>query len=424
MEYFQLIGNIPYIVSLYQTIVNKTILHLDLDTFYVSVERLINTELQNRPLLVGGTSDRGVVAACSYETRGFGIHSGMPMKMARELCPEAVVIRGNAGTYSKHSDVVTDIIKEHVPLFEKSSIDEFYADLSGMDRFFGCYQYASELRQKIIKETGLPISFGLSVNKVVSKVATNEAKPNNQLKIDYGYEKPFLAPLSIKKIPMVGDKTYQTLRNLGLRKIKTVQEMPMDLMQRVLGANGRVIWKRANGMDNTPVVPFCERKSISTERTFDKDTIDVVKLKGILMAMAENLAYQLRRGEKLTACIAVKIRYSNFNTYSKQLRIPYTSADHILIPKILNLFNTLYNRRLLVRLVGIRFSHLVQGNYQINLFDDTEEVLNLYAAMDHIRGRYGDKSVIRASAMDARTIGRMHNPFNGQPPIVLAHRKQ
>ncbi|WP_411029795.1 DNA polymerase IV [Spongiimicrobium sp. 3-5] len=403
---------------------NKTILHLDLDTFYVSVERLINTELQNRPLLVGGTSDRGVVAACSYETRGFGIHSGMPMKMARELCPEAVVIRGNAGTYSKHSDVVTDIIKEHVPLFEKSSIDEFYADLSGMDRFFGCYQYASELRQKIIKETGLPISFGLSVNKVVSKVATNEAKPNNQLKIDYGYEKPFLAPLSIKKIPMVGDKTYQTLRNLGLRKIKTVQEMPMDLMQRVLGANGRVIWKRANGMDNTPVVPFCERKSISTERTFDKDTIDVVKLKGILMAMAENLAYQLRRGEKLTACIAVKIRYSNFNTYSKQLRIPYTSADHILIPKILNLFNTLYNRRLLVRLVGIRFSHLVQGNYQINLFDDTEEVLNLYAAMDHIRGRYGDKSVIRASAMDARTIGRMHNPFNGQPPIVLAHRKQ
>ncbi|MGB5818540.1 MAG: DNA polymerase IV [Saonia sp.] len=403
---------------------DKTILHLDLDTFYVSVERLINTELQNKPLLVGGTSDRGVVAACSYETRGFGVHSGMPMKMAKELCPEAVVIRGNAGTYSKHSDLVTEIIKEQVPLFEKSSIDEFYADLSGMDRFFGCYQYASEMRKKIIKETGLPISFGLSVNKVVSKVATNEAKPNNQLKIDYGYEKPFLAPLSIKKIPMVGDKTYQTLRNLGLRKVRTVQEMPMDLMQRVLGANGAVIWKRANGIDHTPVIPFSERKSISTERTFDKDTIDVVKLRSILMAMAENLSYQLRRGEKLTACIAVKIRYSDFNTYSKQMRIPYTSADHILIPKILDLFHTLYNRRLLVRLVGIRFSHLVQGNYQINLFDDTEEALNLYSAMDTIRERYGDNSIIRASAMDAKTIGRMHNPFNGQPPVVLAHRKQ
>ena len=402
----------------------KTILHLDLDTFFVSVERLINSELRDKPLLVGGTSDRGVVAACSYETRGFGVHSGMPMKMARELCPEAVVIRGNAGTYTKHSDVVTQIIKEEVPVFEKSSIDEFYADLSGMDRFFGCYRYASELRKKIIKETGLPISFGLSVNKVVSKVATNEAKPNNQLKIDLGYEKPFLAPLSIKKIPMVGDKTYQTLRNLGLRKIQTIQEMPVDIMQRVLGANGRVIWKRANGVDHTPVIPFSERKSISTERTFDKDTIDVVKLRGILVAMTENLAYQLRRGEKLTACIAVKIRYSDFNTYTKQMRIPYTSADHILIPRILDLFRTLYNRRLLVRLVGIRFSHLVSGNYQINLFEDTEERLNLYTAMDTIRERFGDKSVLRASGMGARTIGRMANPFNGQPPIILAHRKQ
>ncbi len=409
---------------LFRIVMNKTILHLDLDTFFVSVERLLNTELRNKPLLVGGITDRGVVAACSYETRGYGIHSGMPMKMAKELCPEAKVIKGNAGTYSKHSDVVTEIIKESVPVFEKSSIDEFYADLSGMDRFFGSYKYATELRQRIIRETGLPISFGLSVNKVVSKVATDEAKPNNQLKIDFGLEKPFLAPLSVKKIPMVGDKTYQTLRNLGIRKVGTIQEMPVDIMQRVLGANGTVIWRRANGMDSTPVVPFCDRKSISTERTFDRDTIDVLKLKGILMAMTENLAYQLRRGNKLTACITVKIRYSDFNTYSKQMRIPYTSADHILLPKILELFRTLYSKRMLVRLIGIRFSHLVSGNYQINLFEDTEEALNLYQAMDHVRDRFGDRCVFRASAMGAKTIGRMHNPFNGQPPIVLAHRKQ
>ena len=200
--------------------------------------------------------------------------------------------------------------------------------------------------------------------------------------------------------------------------------MPMDIMQRVLGANGTVIWKRANGIDNTPVIPFHERKSISTERTFDRDTIDVVKLKGILVAMTENLAYQLRRGDKLTACIAVKIRYSDFNTYSKQLRIPYTSADHVLIPKILELFNGLYNKRMLVRLIGIRFSHLVSGNYQINLFEDTEETLNLYQAMDHVRNRFGSRSVLRASAMGAKTIGSMHNPFNGEPPVVLAHRKQ
>lgn len=397
---------------------------MDLDTFYVSVERLINTELMTVPLLVGGTSDRGVVAACSYETRGYGVHSGMPMKMAKELCPEARVIRGNSGTYSKYSDLVTEIIKEQVPLFEKSSIDEFYADLSGMDRFFGCYQYASEVRQKIIKETGLPISFGLSINKVVSKIATNEAKPNNQLKINFGQEKPFLAPLSIKKIPMVGDKTYQTLRNLGIRQIRTIQEMPMDIMQQVLGANGATIWKRANGVDHSPVIPFCDRKSISTERTFDKDTIDVLKLKGVLIAMTENLAYQLRKGKKLTACVALKIRYSDFNTYSKQLRIPYTSADHVLIPKVLELFQKLFQRRMLVRLIGVRFSHLVSGNYQIDLFDDTEESLNLYAAMDHVRNRFGDRSIIRASAMGSKTIGRIQNPFNGQPPVVLARRKQ
>ena len=402
----------------------KTILHLNLDTFFVSVERKLDSRLKHRPILVGGLSDRGVVAACSYETRGYGVHSGMPMRMARELCPEAVVIRGNAGTYSRHSDEVTEIIQEQVPLFEKASIDEFYADLSGMDRFFGSYRYASELRQRIIRETGLPISFGLSVNKVVSKVATGEAKPNNQLLVDSGYEKPFLAPLSIKKIPMVGEKTYQTLRNLGLRQIRTLQEMPLDVIQRVLGANGTVIWKRANGIDNRAVVPFCERKSISTERTFDRDTIDVHRLRGILIAMTENLAFQLRRGGKLTACIAVRIRYSDFNTCSKQLRIPYTSADHKLIPKVLDLFERLYQRRLLVRLIGVRFSHLVPGNYQIDLFDDQETTLNLYAAMDRLRERYGDKSVIRASGMGARTIGRMHNPFNGQPPPVLAHRKQ
>ncbi len=402
----------------------KTVLHLDLDTFYVSVERLLDRRLQNRPLLVGGTSDRGVVAACSYETRAYGVHSGMSMKLARQLCPEATVIRGDAGTYTKFSTNVTDIIKADVPLFEKSSIDEFYADLTGMDRFFGCYKYASELRSKIIRETGLPISFGLSVNKIVSKVATNEAKPNNQLKIDSGFEKEFLAPLSVRKIPLVGDKTYQTLRNLGVRQIRTIQEMPLEMMQKVLGAHGTTIWQRAQGIDNTPVIPYCERKSISTERTFDRDTIDIVRLQAILLAMTENLAYQLRRGDKLTSCIAVKIRYSDFNTYTKQIKIPYTSADHILIPKIQEIFKKLYNRRLLVRLIGIRFSHLAGGNYQINLFDDNEEVLQLYNAMDKIRNRYGDRSVLRAASMGAKTIGRFTNPFNGEPPVVLAHRKQ
>ncbi|GAA4810962.1 DNA polymerase IV [Litoribaculum gwangyangense] len=402
----------------------KNILHLDLDTFFVSCERLIDSRLQKKPLLVGGIGDRGVVAACSYETRRFGVHSGMPMRLAKRLCPEAVVIRGNSSIYTKQSHLVTDIIKESVPVFEKASIDEFYADLSGMDKFFGSYKYASELRTKIIKETGLPISFGLSSNKIVSKVATGEAKPNNQLRVDYGFEKSFMAPLSIKKIPSVGDKTYQTLRNLGIDRVSIVQQMPVEMMSSVLGLNGITIWKRANGLDNPPLIPFHERKSISIERTFEKDTINMVKLRTTIFAMAENLAYQLRRGEKLAACISVKIRYSDFNTYTKQVKIPYTSADHLIIPRVLELFDNLYQRRLLIRLVGVKISDLVSGNYQINLFDDTEEMLSLYNALDTIRNRYGDLSVQKAASIGAKSIGGSHNPFNGEPPIVLAHRKQ
>lgn len=403
---------------------SKSILHLDLDTFFVSVERLLDSRLVGLPILIGGTSDRGVVASCSYEARAFGIHSGMPMKLAKDLCPEATIIRGNSANYSKLSQDVTDIIKEMVPVYEKSSIDEFYVDLSGMDRFHGCLKLAKEVRQRIIRETGIPNSFGLSINKTVSKVATGEAKPNNELQILKGTEKSFLAPLSIKKIPMVGDKTYQTLRNLGIRNIGTVQEMPLEMMEQVLGKNGVSIWKKAQGIDNSTVQPYCERKSISTERTFDKDTIDVRRLEGILVAMCENLAYQLRRGNKLTACVTLKIRYSDFNTYTMQKRIPYTSADHLLLPIVKELFKKLYQRRVLIRLIGVRFSHLVEGGHQINLFDDSEERIHLYQAMDKMRLRYGDRAVVSAAGLDARTIGRMYNPFSGEPPTLLANRRQ
>ncbi len=400
----------------------RSIVHMDLDTFFVSCERLLDSRLVGKPILIGGTSDRGVVASCSYEARKFGIHSAMPMKMAKERCPEAIVIKGNSGIYSDYSKMVTDIIRESVPVYEKASVDEFYMDLSGMDKFFGTMKYASELRQKIIRETGLPISFGLSQNKTVSKIATGEAKPNNQLMIDYGSEKGFLSPLSVQKIPMVGLKTFQTLCNLGVRKILTIQEMPVEMMESALGQNGISIWKKAQGIDNSPVEQYSERKSISTERTFDHDTIDVHKLKGIMAAMAENLAFQLRRGNKLTACVTVKIRYSDFQTQTLQKHIPYTAADHELMPIVSELFDRIYNRRMLVRLIGVRYSSLVAGNHQLNLFDDGTRYSELYGAMDKIRQRFGDRAVMRAIGLDARTIGRW-NPFSGEPPPLLANRR-
>jgi DNA polymerase-4 len=396
---------------------------MDLDTFFVSCERLINSKLIGKPVLIGGTSDRGVVASCSYEARKFGVHSAMPIRLAKRLCPEAVIIRGDSSIYSKYSHLVTDIVKEDSPIYEKSSIDEFYIDASGMDKFYSCYKWATELRQRITRETGLPISFGMSTNKTVSKVGTGQAKPDGQIIIKSGLEKPFLAPLSIQKIPMVGEKTFMLLRNMGVEYIHTMQKMPIEVIQRVLGANGTTIWKKCNGIDNSPIIPYQERKSISSEITFEKDSTDIDKLLSIIIAMTENLAFQLRNGNKLTACLAVKVRYSDMQTYSKQRRIPYTSSDNVLIDIAKELFNEVYNRRVRARLVGVRLSHFVEGGQQINLFEDTEELISLYQAMDVIRNRYGMKAVIRCAGLGTRGFGRM-NSFTGEPPVIPAHRRQ
>jgi len=398
----------------------RNIVHIDLDSFFVSVECLQNSKLQGKPVIIGGSSDRGVVASCSYEARKYGIHSAMPTRLALRLCPEAIIVRGDYERYSQYSNMVTEIIGEHVPVYEKSSIDEFYIDLSGMDRFFGCYKIASELRRKVTQETGLPISFGLSRNKTVSKVATNEAKPNGQMRIDYGTEKSFLAPLSIKKIPMVGDKTYELLRLMGVERIATLQQMPAKLMETVLGKHGIMIWEKANGIDTSPVIPYSERKSISRENTFNQDTIDVHLLQATLISMTEELAFKLRSEGKLTSCLTVKIRYSDFDTHTQQIAIPYTSADHILIPLVKRLFQKLYTRRMLIRLIGVRLSHLVPGNYQINLFEDSEEQIRLYQAMDRINERYGAKTVGRAIGM--HTDSHDFNPFNGLKQTALAGR--
>lgn len=402
---------------------NKSILHLDLDTFFVSCERLINSGLEGKPVIIGGTSDRGVVSSCSYEARKFGVHSAMPMKLARRICPEAIIIKGDGGTYSKYSKLVTEIIKDRAPLYEKSSIDEFYVDLTGMDIYFHSYQWATELRETIMKESGLPISFGMSTSKTVAKIGTGEAKPCGQLQINRGYEKRFLAPLSLRKIPMVGEKTLVILRNMGLEYVRTVQEMPYELMQSVLGVNGGIIWKKCNGIDNSPVVRYNEKKSISSERTFQKDTMDLHKLRGYLVGMAENLAFQLRNGNKLTACITVKIRYSDMQTYSKQRQIAYTSSDHTIIETAKDLFDQLYDRRVRIRLIGVRCSHLVEGGHQINLFEDSQKMISLYQAMDKIRNRFGMKAVKRSLTIGTSGYGGM-NPFTGEPNMVPAHRSQ
>ncbi len=378
---------------------SRSVLHLDLDSFFVSVERLKNSQLRGKPVIIGGTSSRGVVASCSYEARAYGVSSAMPMKMARQLCPNAIYIRGDMESYSKYSGVVTEIITEKVPLLEKASIDEFYADMSGMDRFFGIYKYAGELRDTILQESGLPISFGLSVNKLVSKMATNEAKPAGKLQVERGTEKGFIAPLSIKKIPSIGKVTFQQLSAMGVKKIETLSAVPVNLLEREFGRRGRELWSKANAIDTSPVVPYSEAKSISTENTFQQDTIDIYFLKAALSKMSEGLGFKLRQQNKLTGCITVKVRYSDFNTYTQQKSIPLTSSDKVILDNVMELFDKLYQRRMLVRLIGVRLSHLVHGNRQISLLEDTEKEIRLYQALDYIKNKHGVDKVLRAFSL-------------------------
>jgi len=376
----------------------RTIVHMDLDSFFVSVERLKNSRLNGLPVVVGGGSDRGVVSACSYEARTFGVRSGMPSKMAHYLCPDAVFIRGDMEMYTRYSKMVTEIVAEKAPVYEKASIDEHYLDITGMDKFYGSYKWTHELKESIVKNTGLPISFGLSVNKTVAKIATGEAKPFGELCVEQPMVNQFLDPLSIKKIPMLGKKTYGVLRAMGVSDIKTIRQIPPVMIESLLGKNGKSLWEKANGIDNTPVFNYSDRKSIGSETTFEHDTIDVDKIRDIISEMAVKLSYKIRKEQWLTSCVVVKIRYSDFDTHTLQKQIPYTAFDHVLVPTVKELFAKLYQRRVLIRLVGIRFTKLIRSVPQLDLFEDTPEMIRLYMSLDSIRKKYGERIIRKGNS--------------------------
>ena len=378
---------------------DRAVLHMDLDSFFVSVECLRDSSLIGKPLIIGGMSSRGVVASCSYEARRFGVHSAMPVKMALRLCPQAIVMRGDMDEYTKYSHLVTEVIADESPVYEKASIDEFYLDLTGMDRYFGCYKWSLELRQKIIRETGLPISAALSINKLVSKIGTGEAKPNGTKEISNGCEREFIAPLPTSKIPGVGKETYKKLCFMGVKHIRTLRDIPVKLLEREFGLHGKSLWEKANAIDPTPIIPYSEQKSISKERTLSEDTLDIRKIKNMLLEMSDALAFELRDNHKLCSVVTVKIRYADFNTYTRQKKLAYTAHDSMLARTVHELFDQLYDRRQLIRLVGIKFSGLVQGAIQLNLFEDTIEQLSLLKEMDHIRRRWGSEAIKRASSL-------------------------
>lgn len=375
-------------------------MHLDIDSFFVSCERLGNSALNNQPLIIGGSRDRGIVASCSREARLYNVRVGMPIALAQRLCPEAKIIKGDMELYTKKSLEITEIIKEKAPIMEKSSIDEFYIDISGMDRYIGSIKWSNELADKILQESGLPISYGLSINKTVSKIASAEAKPIGRKEIPSTFVKPFLNPLPVRRIPKVGQQTANSLHRIGIRKIQTLAEMPLQALVALIGERGKTIWQRANGIDETAVVEFNESKSISIEKSFQKDTIDIIKLKACISRMVEKLCFDLRKTKRLTSIVSIKIKYTNFDTESLKQRINYTSRDDMVLPVLYQLFDKLYQRRMRLRSIGISFSGLVGGHYQIDIFNDCSEAISLYQAIDKIKQRFGEKYIHRGSSLN------------------------
>jgi DNA polymerase-4 len=374
---------------------NRHIAHLDMDDFFISIEQLRNARLKGKPLLIGGSNDRGIVAACSQEAASYGIYSSMPMRVALRLCKQATVLRADFEEYSKHSKLIYEVIRESVPLVEKANLDEFYVDLTGMDKFFGCAKFVAQLKKKVLKESGLLLSYGLASNKLVSKVAASQVTPNGQLEIPFGNEKIFLAPLSVVKIPGVGKETAFKLIRMGVETIRVLSDIPPEMLCTVVGKFGNELWRRANGIDETPVIPFQEQKTITTEHTFQQDTIDMKILDAELVRMTESIAFELRKQNKLTGCIVLKLRYSDGETYTTQRSIEYCNKDHQLIKVARELLSKLFSRRLLIRLLGIRFTNLIPGTYQVDLFEDTEENIRLYQAIDSIKGQFGESKVMR-----------------------------
>lgn len=377
----------------------RYIAHFDLDAFFVSVETLKEPSLKGKPLIVGGDGQRGIVAACSYEARQYGIHSAMPSMTAKKLCPHAIFIKGSYHDYSRYSRWVTDIISDSVPLYEKASIDEFYCDLSGMEKYFGVDQFAKDLREKITSETGLPISCGLSGSKLVSKMATNEAKPNGFLKIPHGSETAFLWPMTVDKIPMVGKQTTAQLNAIGIFTIEQLAKTPLVQLEHHFGKWAKRLLEKANGIDDHIIEPYSEQKSFSHETTFHDDSDDLDFLNQQLVKLTEETAYDLRQDQKLTGCITIKLRYSDFTTVSRQEVIPYTALDDQLLSKAKQLFTKLYTKKEKLRLMGVRFSHLIPMTFQMNLFEDEVEKLQLFRTVDDIKNQFGSDAIKKATTL-------------------------
>jgi DNA polymerase IV len=372
----------------------RTIMHIDLDAFFVSVEQVLNPALKGKPVVVGGKPDqRGVVATASYEARAFGLHSGMPLSRAVRLCPQAIFIQGSFPKYREASKKFMAILAGYSPFLEPMGLDEAYVDVTGFESLHGSIrQMALKIKQSVREQTGLIASIGIATCKVVAKVASDESKPDGLIEVPAGQEAAFLAPLAIGKLPGIGQKTEQVLKGMGISTIGKLAKVPEEMLKGRFGVFGATLHHYANGIDNREVAPRGEASSISREITFAQDTRNKVFLSGELRYLTEKVGADLRHHGKQSRCITLKLRYADFTTITRSHTLPQATDDDQSIFQIGDgmMQKAMIADRRAVRLIGIGVSSLTEPGRQLSMLSDNDLRMDkLNRAIDRIRVKYG-----------------------------------
>ncbi|MDD5311598.1 MAG: DNA polymerase IV [Dehalococcoidia bacterium] len=385
---------------------NRTIFHIDLDAFFVTVEQVLNPALRGKPVIVGGRPDRrGVVASASYEARKFGVHAAMPLSQAKRLCPDAVFLTGHFNRYREYSEKFMAILADYSPCLEPGGLDEAYLDVTGCENFGSWRALAMKIKERTKKETGLVASVGIAPCKVVAKIASDLGKPDGLIEVLSGGEKQFLAPLPVQKLPGVGQKTAKVLLSMGIRTIGQLAAMPSETFKNRFGAGIAWLHEHANGIDDSVVEMRGEARSISRETTFETDTTDRDFLKATLRYFAEKLGSELRETDKRARTVGIKLRYADFETVNRSLTSQEaTNLDDEIFKRAVSLLESaLAKKSRPVRLVGLEVSNLVRGEGQLSLFDaEAKRQEQLDRAIDRVRDKYGFDAIQTGYTLDLK----------------------
>ncbi|NUQ80444.1 MAG: DNA polymerase IV [Bacteroidetes bacterium] len=376
------------------------ILHLDLDTFFVSCERLVNPELIGKPVIIGGLpTERGVVAACSYEARQFGVYSSMPLRWAAKACPQAIFMHGTRGLYSTYSKKVTAIIRDFAPRYEKASVDEFYLDISGLYQYIfrSPVEVARLLQKNIDDQLGLPSSCGIGRNRLIAKIGSRLAKPHGIFFVPPGSEEELLSPLPISIIPGIGDSMESSLHKRGIRLVRDLQAIPESTLMDWYGKYGSELFQKAHGIGRATIDEEQERKSVSSETTFHEDSSDPVYIRKQFLSCVQETGFTLRKHQLKGLTLTLKLRDSTFETHTYAQTLPYAiNDDYTLINRGLELLQTHLTPEKKIRLVGFGVSRLVHANDQADdLFSgqETDRFNRLSHQIDLLKTKFGKRSL-------------------------------